>query len=87
MLRIYNVIREFLRSLKPLLERIEKRDPDLGRQLRRASASVLLNVGEGSGNKGRLRTLRYSTAQGSMHESVACLDVAEVSATSMASTP
>jgi four helix bundle protein len=77
MLRIYNVIREHLRALRPLIAQIEKRDRDLGRQLRRCCASILLNTGEGSGNRGGTRTERYSNALGSMRESVACLHVAE----------
>ena len=46
MLRIYSVVLEVLRQLQPALKRIEVRDKDLGRQLRRCSASVALNLAE-----------------------------------------
>ena len=37
----------------------------------------MLNVAEGSGSFGRVRTVRYRTALGSARETVACLRVAE----------
>ncbi len=76
MLHIYPVVLEVLASLRPLLARIERRDRDLGRQLRRASSSVALNLSEGMYSRGALRTARYHNALGSMRESRACLDVA-----------
>lgn len=76
MLHIYPVVLEVLTSLRPVLAQIERRDRDLGRQLRRASSSVLLNLGEGMYSRGQLRVARYHNALGSMRESSACLDVA-----------
>ncbi len=76
MLHIYPVVLEVLESLRPLLAQIERRDRDLGRQLRRASSSVALNLSEGMYSRGALRTARYHNALGSMRESRACLDVA-----------
>jgi four helix bundle protein len=75
--RIYEVIRQYLRLLRPLIARTEKHDRDLARQLRRAGASMLLNTGEGSGNRGGTRRERYSTALGSSRESLACVHAAE----------
>jgi four helix bundle protein len=76
MLRIYDTMISVLGVLRSVLPRIERFDSDLARQLRRASASVALNIGEGSGSSGGNRTQRYRTALGSARESVACLDVA-----------
>jgi four helix bundle protein len=76
MLRIYEGMLEVLRLLRPLLLAIERHDKDLGSQLRRASASVALNMQEGSGSRGGTRQQRYRTVLGSARESGACLDVA-----------
>ena len=77
MLRIYPITVETLRELRPVMERIEKKDGDLGRQLRRAAASVALNLSEGMGSRGKLRQVRYHTALGSARETLACLEVAQ----------
>ncbi len=77
MLRIHDDMLEAIRTMRPLLAAIERRDKDLGSQLRRASSSVVLNVAEGSGSFGGVRTQRYRTALGSARETVACLQVAE----------
>lgn len=76
MLNIYPIVLEMIAALRPLLAQIERRDRDLGRQLRRASASVALNLGEGMYSRGQLRTARYHNALGSMRESTSCLEVA-----------
>ena len=77
MLRIYDDMIEAVRTMRGMLVAIEKRDPDLARQLRRAASSVVLNVAEGSGSFRRMRTARYRTALGSARETLACLRVAE----------
>src|SRR6267154_1206020 len=66
-----------VRAMRGMIAAIEKRDSDLGRQLRRAASSVVLNVAEGSGSFGGMRTARYRTALGSARETLACLRVAE----------
>ncbi len=78
MLRIYPVILGALRELQPVLRRIEVRDKDLGRQLRRCSSSIALNVAEGMYSRGQNRNARYHSALGSARETLACLEVAEV---------
>ena len=76
MLRIYSVILEVLRGLRPVVAAIEAHDRDLARQLRRASTSVALNCSEASGSHGGTRRERYRNALGSARETGACLDAA-----------
>jgi four helix bundle protein len=76
MLRIYPILLDLVRSLRPLLRELERRDPDLARQCRRALCSAPLNVAEGSYNRGKNRAARYHTAMGSLREALSCLEVA-----------
>ncbi len=78
MLRIYHVVLEVLKQLQPALRRIEVRDRDLARQLRRCSSSVALNLAEGMYSRGKNRAARYHNALGSARETLACLEVAVV---------
>jgi four helix bundle protein len=77
MLAIYSVALELLRELRPLLANIDRHDRDLGRQLRRAATSVVLNMGEASGSFGGTRRERYRSAYGSICEVRAGLDAAD----------
>jgi four helix bundle protein len=76
MLRIYPIVLETLATLRALIAQIERRDSDLARQLRRAGASIALNLGEGMYSRGRIRQARYHTALGSARETLSCLEVA-----------
>ena len=76
MLHIYATAIDVVRRLVPVIRSIERRDRDLARQLRRAAASVVLNISEGSGSSGGTRTERYRNALGSARETTACLDCA-----------
>lgn len=76
-LRIYPVALNMVRSLRPLLDRLSTRDPNLADQLRRAATSVPLNLHEGAYSQGRNTRARFHTALGSAAEVRACLDVAE----------
>jgi four helix bundle protein len=76
MFRIYTVILDVLKELRPVVAAIEVHDRDLGRQLRRAATSVALNAQEGSGSHGGTRRERYRNALGSARETGACLDAA-----------
>ena len=51
MLRIYTHVVELVASVRPILEVIERRDSSLGSQLRRALASVPLNIAEVASGK------------------------------------
>jgi four helix bundle protein len=77
MLRIYPVLLDLVRELRPVVGQLERRDPDLARQCRRALASAPLNVAEGSYSRGKNRLARYHTALGSLREALACIEVAE----------
>ena len=76
MLRIYPVLLELVRSLAPLVRQLERCDPDLARQCRRALCSAPLNVAEGSYSGGKNRKARYHTAAGSLREALACFETA-----------
>jgi four helix bundle protein len=76
-LRIYGVTIGLLRELRPVMERINAKDANLGDQIRRAATSVPLNLHEGAYSQGRNERARWHTALGSAAEVRACLDVAE----------
>ena len=77
MLHIYPVVLEVIRKLRPVMAVIDRKDRDLGRQLRRCSSSVGLNLGEGMYSRGRNRAAKYHVALGSAREALSCLEVAE----------
>src|SRR5262252_5132569 len=47
MLRIYAVLLELVRNVRPLVVELDRRDADLARQCRRALTSAPLNLAEG----------------------------------------
>jgi four helix bundle protein len=59
------------------MREVERKDPDLARQMRRAASSVPLNVSEGMYSRGKNRGARYHTAMGSMRETLACIEVSQ----------
>ena len=73
----YEVAKQLVVHLREQVPVIQRVDPDLADQLKRAASSVVLNLAEGqrfdNGNKLR----HYKIAQGSAHEVRAALDVAE----------
>ena len=60
-----------------LIREIERKDPDLGRQMRRSVMSTPLNIAEGSDQAGKRRGMHYRIALGSARETWAALRVAE----------
>lgn len=76
MLRIYPVALELAREAALSAKVIARQDADLARQLRRAVASIALNIAEGGGSAGGNRRVRYENALGSAREVAACFDVA-----------
>ena len=75
MLNIYPVILSFVADIAALTSRIAHHDPDLARQLRRASTSVALNCAEAMYARGRSRTACYNISLREMRESYAALEV------------
>ena len=77
MLRIYRDALEVVRDAAAVAGAVGAHDADLARQLRRAAASIALNIAEGSGQRDGNRRQRYLTALGSAEEVRACADVAQ----------
>jgi four helix bundle protein len=77
MLRIYPVALDWIEKLEPLIARIARGDRELATQLRRASASVVLNMAEGMGARDGHRTNAYGVSLREMRESYAALQVAQ----------
>src|SRR5688572_20279238 len=72
----YDVSLEAIRQLRAPLAAIAARDASLAEQLRKAAASVPLNLREGRSRRGRDRTHLFRVAAGSAGEALAALDVA-----------
>ncbi len=77
MLDIYEVALRLARLVGAEGARIVQYDKDLARQMRRAMASVVLNIAEGSGGCGGTRRQRYRDALGSAREVLAALELGE----------
>ncbi len=73
----FDLALDAIRNLVAPLATISQHDPDLARQLRRAAASVALNLQEGRRRQGRDRLHLWRVAAGSADEVVAGLRVAE----------
>ena len=64
----YDLALQAALALRPLLDPINRRDPDLCRQMRRAASSVAMCLDEGSQRTGRDRFHLYRVAAGSAAE-------------------
>lgn len=74
-LDVYRCAIDFLSLAIPLSESVPKGYASLGDQLRRASASIPLNIAEGTGKFDKDARRFYSIARGSALESAAIMDV------------
>ena len=72
----YDVMLEAVRDMRAATATIEKHDRDLGNQLKRASASVVLNLAESNRLSAGNRRMRQQTALGSLYEVRAVFDFA-----------
>jgi four helix bundle protein len=76
MLRIYGEALEVVRELGEIVSQIDRHDPDLARQLKKARCSIPLNLAEGSHARGARRNLHYGYAKGSAQETIGILETA-----------
>ena len=74
---VFEVAVQMVGALRGPLGVLERRDPDLARQVRRAAASVALNIGEGRRRTGKDRVHLWRVAAGSADEVATALRVAE----------
>ncbi|HUS26849.1 MAG TPA: four helix bundle protein [Kofleriaceae bacterium] len=72
----YDVTIELLHALRPILKRIEAREADLAKQLRRAAASTLQNICEANKRVNRDRANRFRVASGEAAEVKGSLEAA-----------
>lgn len=76
MFHAYEIAKQLITALAPLVIVIKREDLDLADQLRRAAQSVLLNLAEGQKFSNGNRRRHYEIAQGSANEVRAALDAA-----------
>jgi four helix bundle protein len=76
MLEIHRTAIECCRRIAPIAEAVARRDRSLADQLRRASASVAMNIAEGCGSNGRNAHARFWNALGSAREVDTALELA-----------
>jgi four helix bundle protein len=77
MFEVYEVSKQAVRGMRPLVARVQAHDRDLARQMRKAGSSVLLNIAEGWRRLGRDRRQHYLIAAGANAEVRAALDFCE----------
>lgn len=60
------VARQMVGAVKPVIDRVK--DGEVKDQLKRASVSVVLNIAEANGRRGKDRANRFAIAEGSARE-------------------
>jgi four helix bundle protein len=75
-IQLLNEITAIISGARPFVAAIERRDRDLGNQMRRALNSVALNVAEGFGCRAGNARNRFESAHGSLFEVRAAFDAA-----------
>jgi four helix bundle protein len=71
-----DVALEMIDAVRPLLDRLDQKSPDLSPQIKRAASSVPLNLSEGAKRRGKDREHLFRTASGSVAEVRTALAVA-----------
>ena len=66
-----------IQHIRPIVEVVQRHDPDLAKQMRRAAQSAPLNIGEGSQRSGKDRVYHYRVARGSAREALNGVRIAE----------
>ena len=74
----YRVSLELAAALRPVVERVERRDRSLANQVQRAATSVVLNLAEGNHKIGKGKRKFFCDAAGSAAEVEACLDLVKI---------
>ena len=74
--QVYEVALEAVKACRSVLERVQRSDVDLARQMRRTLCSVPLNIAEGNRRNGKDRSFHFRVAASSAAEVSAALDVA-----------
>ena len=77
MLNVHENVVRLVGFVMPMVGRIERVDPDLARQMRRAVMSVPLNIAEGANQAGKRREFHYRVALGSARETHSAVRVAQ----------
>jgi four helix bundle protein len=77
-LKLYAVVLELVRKMRPQLQTVRNCSAALGDQLERALISIIpLDVAEGAYSRGKSRQVRFQTAMASAREALACWETAQ----------
>src|SRR5262245_52454466 len=74
-MKIYPKVIAMVQSVCRLSRKVQQHDPDLARQMRKASTSVLLNMAEGWHALAGNRIARFHIAMSEARETLVCLEV------------